>query len=56
VPPVNEPTIPAPPAAPLGQWAPDPYGRHQVRYWNGTRWTDNVADNGVTARDPVPQE
>jgi hypothetical protein len=45
----------APQVAALGRWAPDPYGRHQVRYWNGTRWTDNVSDNGVTALDPVPQ-
>ena len=53
VPPVAAPTTPQ--VAALGRWAPDPYGRHQVRYWNGTRWTDNVSDNGVTALDPVPQ-
>ncbi len=54
VPPVSAPTVLAPQTA-LGRWAPDPYGRHQVRYWNGTRWTDNVSDNGVTTLDPVPQ-
>jgi uncharacterized protein YxjI len=34
-------------------WYPDPMGRHQVRYWDGTVWTDHVADNGVAATDPV---
>ena len=53
VPPVAAPATPQVTA--LGRWAPDPYGRHQFRYWNGTRWTDNVSDNGVTAVDPVPQ-
>ena len=34
-------------------WYPDPMGRHQYRYWNGTEWTDDVANNGVTAKDPL---
>jgi uncharacterized protein YxjI len=34
-------------------WHPDPTGRHQHRYWDGTKWTDNVSDNGVTSTDPV---
>jgi hypothetical protein len=34
-------------------WQADPTGRHQYRYWDGTRWTDHVADDGVTAVDPV---
>ena len=34
-------------------WHPDPRGRHQHRYWDGTQWTDHVADDGVTATDPV---
>lgn len=47
-----------PPATPVpqptnGQWATDPYGRYQVRYWNGKRWTDHVASNGITGLDPV---
>jgi hypothetical protein len=33
-------------------WYADPTGRHQHRYWNGTEWTDQVADSGVTATDP----
>ena len=34
------------------RWAPDPLGRHQYRYWDGERWTEHVADNGVNAIDP----
>ena len=36
-----------------GSWAPDPTGRHQLRYWNGSTWTDHVSDGGVTGSDPV---
>ena len=28
-------------------WQPDPTGKHDHRYWDGTQWTDNVADAGV---------
>lgn len=34
-------------------WHPDPYGRHQYRYWDSTKWTGSVSDNGVVAEDPV---
>lgn len=34
-----------------GQWAADPYGRHQMRYHDGQRWTDSVSDNGATSFD-----
>jgi len=34
-------------------WQPDPRGRHEYRYWDGTRWTDHVADQGKVSRDPV---
>lgn len=43
------------PAPPPGQWAPDPYRRHEVRYWNGLRWTEHVADGGVQGIDPLPE-
>lgn len=33
-------------------WQPDPTGRHEHRYWDGSKWTDNVADAGVSATDP----
>ena len=32
-------------------WAADPYGRHQLRYWNGTVWTAQVSDTGVRKVD-----
>jgi hypothetical protein len=35
-------------------WHPDPGGRHEYRYWDGTTWTDDVSDGGVTAKDPLP--
>ena len=34
-------------------WYPDPMQRHQLRYWNGTAWTDHVSNNGVQGTDPV---
>jgi len=34
-------------------WAPDPTGRHQYRWWDGERWSDQVADDGVQTVDPV---
>jgi Protein of unknown function (DUF2510) len=39
-------------------WHADPFGRHQLRYWDGSKWTAHVADDGVTASDspkPSPQ-
>lgn len=39
--------------APAAGWNPDPTGRHEYRYWDGGRWTDDVSDHGVTAIDPV---
>lgn len=35
------------------RWAADPYGRHELRYFNGAEWTDSVADQGVVGRDPA---
>lgn len=31
-----------------GSWQPDPYGRHQHRWWDGAQWTSLVSDNGVS--------
>jgi hypothetical protein len=41
---------PAPPA-PSG-WFPDPLGRHEHRYFNGSTWTSDVADGGQRSVDP----
>jgi Protein of unknown function (DUF2510) len=40
------------PSVPAG-WKADPVGRHQFRYWDGFKWTDNVADGGAQSTDPV---
>lgn len=41
---------------PAAGWHPDPRGRHEHRYWDGTQWTDDVADGGVVSKDPVNGE
>ena len=40
--------------APASGWHPDPTARHEHRYWDGSRWTDDVSDRGVTSTDPMP--
>ena len=41
-----------PASTPLGsQWHADPSERHELRFWDGTRWTEHVADRGVTSTD-----
>lgn len=34
-------------------WYPDPTGRHELRWFDGSMWTDHVSTRGVTAIDPV---
>jgi hypothetical protein len=34
---------PAPVALPAAAWYPDPTGRFELRYWDGTRWTEHVS-------------
>lgn len=34
-------------------WYPDPGGKHEHRYWDGTQWTDNVASHGRQSVDPL---
>src|SRR5690606_30212574 len=36
-----------------GSWQPDPFGRHQYRYWDGSAWSDQVSDDGVVSSDPA---
>jgi uncharacterized protein YxjI len=38
------------PAAP--DWYPDPFGRHEHRYFDGANWTERVASHGRQATDP----
>ncbi len=35
-------------------WYPDPSGRHEHRYWDGTGWTEHVASHGRQGTDPDP--
>jgi hypothetical protein len=44
------------PPPPSPSWVPDPSGRHQLRYWGGSSWTDYVADDGKESRDPLPAD
>jgi hypothetical protein len=37
-------------------WHPDPSGRHEHRYWDGTQWTDHVADKGERSTDALAPE
>ncbi len=34
-------------------WYPDPHGRHEERWWDPPRWTDDVRDGGTRGTDPV---
>lgn len=36
---------------PSGGWHPDPLGRFQYRYWNGSAWTEVVANDGKVMTD-----
>jgi uncharacterized protein YxjI len=34
-------------------WYPDPMGRHEYRWFDGTQWTDQVSSHGRQSTDPV---
>ena len=36
--------------APPG-WFPDPFGRHEHRYWDGVQWTQHVGSHGHQSVD-----
>jgi uncharacterized protein YxjI len=36
-------------------WYPDPLGRHELRYWDGSSWTEHVSSHGRQAIDPPVQ-
>jgi hypothetical protein len=45
-----------PPASPLtvpSGWHPDPTGRYEWRWWDGTAWTANASRGGQTVTDPL---
>jgi hypothetical protein len=33
-------------------WYPDPFARHELRYWDGSQWTEHVASRGRQETDP----
>ncbi len=41
--PMSDPSAQAAPGAPAQHpqgWYPDPFGRHETRWWDGQRWTE----------------
>lgn len=42
-------------ATPPG-WYDDPGHQHHLRYWDGDRWTDGVADGTTVTEDPLPDD
>lgn len=39
--------------SPPPAWYPDPSGRFELRYWNGTAWTEHAARGGEVVADPL---
>ena len=37
---------------PTANWYPDPFGRFEMRYFDGAQWTEHVANGGQQATDP----
>lgn len=37
----------------IAGWHPDPTGRHEQRYWNGSAWTEHVVDAGLQSTDAL---
>jgi uncharacterized protein YxjI len=38
-------------SGPAAGWYADPFGRHELRYWDGRAWSASVSDGGVAAMD-----
>lgn len=45
--------VPAAAGISVGSWMPDPTGRHELRFWSGSSWSEHVADGGVQAIDSL---
>jgi len=43
--------VATPGATALAAWLPDPTGRNELRYFEGSTWTDHVANSGVISVD-----
>ncbi len=46
--------MPGAAAPPEPDWYADPGGSHEYRFWDGSRWTDGVADSGRVTEAPLP--
>jgi Protein of unknown function (DUF2510) len=44
---------PAPATMVAAGWMTDPARRYELRYWDGTRWTENVSTGGNQFVDPI---
>jgi hypothetical protein len=40
---------------PAPDWYPDPTGRYEQRYWDGSQWTEHVTAAGQQGVDPLPE-
>ncbi len=49
---VAESQPPPPTELPPANWYPDPEGERRLRYWDGQRWTDHVADQLRSSASP----
>lgn len=38
------------------KWLADPTGAHELRYWDGTQWTEHVSNAGVSSTDFLPAD
>ena len=47
----STPTPSVVPSVPA-DWYKDPAGRYEFRYWDGSKWTENVSRAGVMYKDP----
>jgi hypothetical protein len=49
--PAPQPAYTPTPAVPAG-WYADPAGRYELRYWDGSQWTEHVSRAGQQYTDP----
>jgi Protein of unknown function (DUF2510) len=49
--PATAPATPTSPSVPAG-WYTDPAGRYDLRYWDGSAWTEHVSRAGQQSMDP----
>lgn len=52
-PPSRTDSLGGPAWSPPPGWHPDPARRHELRWWDGARWTEHASTGGVTVVDPV---